>query len=94
MRLQAEPIFRPRFGGPYFRPPGKAPPIYKAPCRPVLGAVCVGHFRGLFYTAYSIGTALFSFGKKATFYSIGKVFIPPKIEALVGLVLAVQRGYI
>ena len=75
-------------------PQGKHPLFTRPPCRPVLGAVCVDHFRGLFYTAYSIGTALFSFGKKATFYSIGKVFIPPKIEALVGLVWAVQRGYI
>ena len=45
-------------------------------------------------TAHSIGIALFSFGKKTPLKDIGKVFIPPKIKALVGLVWAVQRGYI
>ena len=61
---------------------------------PYIAHCAGGHFRGIFYTAHSIGIALFSFGKKTTLKDIGKVFIPPKIEALVGLVWAVQRGYI
>lgn len=41
------------------------------------------------YTAHSIGKALFSFGKKAHFSGIGRVIIPPKIKAIVGLAWAV-----
>ena len=72
----------------------KAPYIQGPLVAPYIGPCVGGHFRGLFYTAHSIGIALFSFGKKAPLKDIGKVFIPHKIKALVGLVWAVQRGYI
>lgn len=73
---------------------GKGPHIQGPLVAPYIGPCAGGHFRGLFYTAHSIGIALFPFGKKTPLKDIGKVFIPPKIKALVGLVWAIQRGYI
>jgi len=65
--------------------PQESTPIYKAPfVAPFLGPLSHGLYRGYLCTAYSIGIALFSFGKNAPLQGIGKVFIPPKIEALVG----------
>ncbi len=95
MRLQAEPVFKaPLLGAVILGYQGKGPHIQGPLVAPYIGPCVGGHFRGLFYTAHSIGIALFSFGKKAPLKDTGKVFIPHKIKALVGLVWAVQRGYI
>lgn len=95
MRLQAEPVFKaPLLGAVILGYQGKGPHIQGSLVAPYIGHCAGGYFRGLFYTAHSIGIALFSFGKKTPLKDIGKVFIPPKIKALVGLVWAVQRGYI
>ena len=95
MRLQAEPVFKaPLLGAVILRRRGKGPHIQGPLVAPYIGPCVGGNFRGLFYTAHSIGIALFSFGKKTPLKDIGKVFIPPRIRAVVGLVWAVQRGYI
>lgn len=95
MRLQAEPVFKaPLLGAVILGHQGKGPHIQGPLVAPFLGPCAEAHIRGLFYTAHSIGIALFSFGKKTPLKDIGKVFIPPKIEAIVGLVWAIQRGYI
>lgn len=95
MRLQAEPVFKaPLLGAVILGYQGKGPHIQGPLVAPYIGPCAGGHFRGLFYTAHSIGIALFSFGKKTPLKDIGKVFIPPRIGAVVGLVWAVQRGYI
>ena len=97
MRLQAEPVFKaPLLGAVILGYQGKGPHIQGPLVAPYIGPCVGGHFRGLFYTAHSIGIALFSFGKNTPFNSIGKVFIPPKIEAIVGACVghteAIYRG--
>lgn len=74
MRLQAEPVFKaPLLGAVILVHQGKGPLV-----APYIGPCVGGHFRGLFYTAHSIGIALFSFGKKAPLKDIGKVLYPIK----------------
>ncbi len=73
-----------------FLGPREKAPIYKAPfVAPFLGPLSYGLYRGYLCTAHSIGKALFSFGKNTPLQGIGRVIIPPKIEALVGPVWAI-----